>query len=145
MLRSDTAQLAALFVESVFYGVYLVTFGHCLRAIFRSPSGWKQLDEIGFGLLFVALSLFCIGTTNIAFAFYRILDVQEHSHGTAASSFGYLGKPWVNIVKVLAILYNNSPRCLLNFNPAGLHHEFASHRRRRGSGMLNRSCCAEPL
>lgn len=100
MPSSDTAQLASLFVESVFYGVYLVTFGYCLQALFRTPSGWKRPDKIKFVPLFVALSLFCTGTINLVFGFYQILDVQEHR----VSNVGYLGKPWVNIVKVEANL-----------------------------------------
>ncbi|KAF8181064.1 hypothetical protein BJ912DRAFT_980199 [Pholiota molesta] len=99
MLSSDTAQLAALFVESVLYGVYLVTFGYCLQALFRSPSGWKRPDEIKLVPLSVALSLFCAGTINLVFGFYQILDVQEHR----ASNVRYLGKPWLNIVQTSTI------------------------------------------
>ncbi|KAF9484175.1 hypothetical protein BDN70DRAFT_989801 [Pholiota conissans] len=99
MLQSDTAQLVGLFVESIFYGIYLVTFGYCLQALFRKPYGWKHSSEINFASVFVALSLFFVGTINLALAFYRIQDVQQFAFNTTASVAEYVGQPWVNIVK----------------------------------------------
>ncbi|KAF9484174.1 hypothetical protein BDN70DRAFT_181315 [Pholiota conissans] len=99
MLRSDIAQLAGLFVESIFYGIYLVTFGYCLQALFRKQCGWRSLSELNLGSVFVALSLFCIGTINLALAFYRIQDIQKFAFDTSTSIQEYAGKPWVNIVK----------------------------------------------
>jgi hypothetical protein len=132
MLSSDTAQLAALFVESVLYGVYLVTFGYCLQALFRSPSGWKRSDEIKLVPLFVALSLFCAGTINLVFGFYQILDVQEHR----ASNVRYLGKPWLNIVQVEQVSFNSDLQGL-NFTLSDIHYNRRGSHRRWCSGMLN--------
>ncbi|KAF8970693.1 hypothetical protein BDZ97DRAFT_57170 [Flammula alnicola] len=99
-LRSNTAQLAGLFVEAIVYGIYLTTFGHCLYVLLRKSSGWKRPRDISFGFLFVAVSLFSVGTINLSLGLFRIIDMENDE---GAKSSGFSGQGWISIVKLLTM------------------------------------------
>lgn len=103
---SGTAQLVAVFVESIFYGTYLVTFIRALRCIIWTPGGthvrgWTRFKK-RFLMLTMALLLFLSSSTlNLALGLVRILQAfisNQHSGSTAVEQ---LGQDWVNILKVI--------------------------------------------
>ena len=75
----DEAQLLSLFFESVAYGIYLVTFGMCLRALLWStapgqPRRYNWPSIIMAGAMFVCATLdtvFNLRHNLAAFIFYK--------------------------------------------------------------------------
>ncbi|PPQ82130.1 hypothetical protein CVT26_009080, partial [Gymnopilus dilepis] len=74
-LRKDTAQLVALFVEAVCYGIYLDTFVRTLFVLFRTPdSGWKKRSDIRMGHVVVTFTLFIVGSLNVFLGLVRAIQ-----------------------------------------------------------------------
>lgn len=99
-LRKDTAQLVALFVEAICYGVYLDTFVRCLFVLFRTPgSGWKRPSEIRTAHVIVTFTLFIVGTLNVSLGLVRAIQGFIYLEVTPIM----FGKKWVNIFKPLTL------------------------------------------
>ncbi|TFY62722.1 hypothetical protein EVJ58_g3677 [Rhodofomes roseus] len=65
------AQLAALFMQSIAYGIHAVTFAICMYTWFnQSNNSWTSASRIW---LSIAIGLFVIGTCDVAFNFYHNL------------------------------------------------------------------------
>lgn len=93
-LRSDAAQMAGLFVESVLYGIYLVTLGYVLICIFRSESGTMRWPSgIRIGTLVVALILATNSTLNLAWGLTRMMQTYIFKIATK-------GPTWIDLAKV---------------------------------------------
>ncbi|PPQ80972.1 hypothetical protein CVT26_003518 [Gymnopilus dilepis] len=83
-LSTDNATMVGLFVEAVFYGVYLVTFFQTLVCLLHYPAdtGSGQLDEWKIRLprgirlitLIVTLALFVNCSLNLFFGLVRMLQ-----------------------------------------------------------------------
>ncbi|KAI0049447.1 hypothetical protein FA95DRAFT_1604415 [Auriscalpium vulgare] len=69
-LPIEAIMLIALFIESVFYGLYLVTFGISIRVLAFT----KSFCQRRICLLTVVLLLFVVATLNIAFSLRHVLD-----------------------------------------------------------------------
>ncbi|KAF8900446.1 hypothetical protein CPB84DRAFT_1747446 [Gymnopilus junonius] len=92
-LRKDTAQLVALFVEAVCYGIYLDTF-------VRTPeSRWKRRSEIKTAHVIVTFTLFIVGTLNVVLGLVRAIQGFIYLEVTPIM----FGSKWVNIVKPLTL------------------------------------------
>ena len=101
----DEAQIVALFMESVAYGIYLVTLGLCIRALFWGSTGKK--DRYNWPLIVVA-GLMCIfATLDTAFGLRHNLDafIFYKGSGGANAEFEDISY-WVNVMKVRTILAN---------------------------------------
>jgi len=103
-----TAQIAAFFVTSVLYGLYLYTFFQCLYVLVRSRSRWKEYSDIHWGLVVITLVLFANGTFNISLGLLRLIQQFALQMGSVT---------WVNTVKVVqfrasvsANAYHNRPQ-----------------------------------
>jgi hypothetical protein len=57
--------LVALFVQTLFYGLYIASLVHCLRWLIYDDDGWKQRDGINKPLVFIAVLIFAISTANL--------------------------------------------------------------------------------
>ncbi|KAE9383514.1 hypothetical protein BT96DRAFT_1009083 [Gymnopus androsaceus JB14] len=63
------AQIIGLFVETLFYGMHIITFGVCLRCLFWDSSGALLAStQVKRGLLVMSLALFIISTLDMALA-----------------------------------------------------------------------------
>jgi hypothetical protein len=61
------AQIVALFLESVFWGFYIITFVLCLRSLlFKSSWDLKRRSEINWPMLLVALAMCVLGTLDVS-------------------------------------------------------------------------------
>jgi hypothetical protein len=92
--------LAALMVESVFYGIYFVTFCACLRRIFRTEDrNWKSLRDVNLTMTLVALLMF------ISLTLHLFLLLVHNMRNVAPSELGpfIVGMPWSNILRVLFV------------------------------------------
>ena len=67
----NLAQLVALFVESVTWGVQIVTFTQCVWALFEAAKYEGGRRRVNVTLLVWAIALFIWGTLDISFALYR--------------------------------------------------------------------------
>ncbi|KAH9836692.1 uncharacterized protein C8Q71DRAFT_54513 [Rhodofomes roseus] len=92
------AQLTALFMQSIAYGVHVVTFAMCMYAWFwrhrrlRASNGWPWMA--------VAVVLFILGTTDVCFNFYHniVAFVLFTGPGGAESVFEDISN-WVNVMR----------------------------------------------
>ncbi|KAI0060403.1 hypothetical protein BV25DRAFT_1827890 [Artomyces pyxidatus] len=94
----EAAIIIALFMESVFYGLYLVTFGICMRVLLFKKSATARRPT----LIAVALLLFIIATMNIAFSLRHVLDafVWYKGPGGAEAQLYDISNP-VNAMKTV--------------------------------------------
>lgn len=99
------AETYGLFFESVFYGVYLVTCGFCVRTLFTTQTGLKRLRDLNWPMIVVAFLLFGIATVDAVLQFTRNLHTFQIADGPtdAANDFSAISDP-VNVVKVLPFL-----------------------------------------
>ncbi|TCD61071.1 hypothetical protein EIP91_009075 [Steccherinum ochraceum] len=98
----DLAQLIALFVQSVLYGVFLVSFAMCLHALWNSQlpsSGQKRMFVV------VTLLLFVFATSGVAFGLRHVIDafIYYHGSGGAAQELSDISY-WVNVME--GLMYN---------------------------------------
>jgi hypothetical protein len=96
------AQSYGLFLESVLYGIYLVTCGFCLQKLLTSQHGLKQLRELNWPMLVVVFLLFGIATVDAVLQFYRNLHTFQIANGPgdATEDFTNISDP-INVVKVV--------------------------------------------
>ncbi|KAF9467819.1 hypothetical protein BDZ94DRAFT_1247816 [Collybia nuda] len=103
MLPSNLAQLIGLFVECIFYGIYLATFAACIQTmVWSGPElRWRSRFRNHWSMMTVVLLLFACSSLNLALGLLRILQAAKRP--TGISSTEELGQDWVNIVKPLTV------------------------------------------
>jgi hypothetical protein len=104
------AQIVALFLESVFWGFYLVTFVPCLHLLlFKSSWELKRLSEINWPMLLVALGMCVFATLDVAIGLMHNIQafVLYSGVGGALEEFSNISD-WVNVVKVRVFLPESS-------------------------------------
>lgn len=96
------AQLPTLMVESVFYGIYLITFFVCLRRLLWDPrTNWKGLRNINIAMVSLVLLLFFSSSINLALALIRPMQLFVYRSGNDTNNiFDQPGDNWVNRGKV---------------------------------------------
>ncbi|KAJ7326169.1 hypothetical protein DFH08DRAFT_884978 [Mycena albidolilacea] len=96
------AQSYGLFLESIFYGIYLVTCGVCLKTLLLSRLGdrLKPVRELNWAMLIVVFILFGVATVDAILQFYRNLHTFQIANGPgdAAGDFSNISDP-INVVK----------------------------------------------
>jgi NADH:ubiquinone oxidoreductase subunit 5 (subunit L)/multisubunit Na+/H+ antiporter MnhA subunit len=101
------AQLSGNICETLFFGMYLVTFCFCIRTLFLTGSGreerWVRLHEVRWLMTGVSLSLFVICTFDVALgllhnfhAFIESKDAEKELDNIA---------DWINIARVRMPVY----------------------------------------
>ncbi|PBK63168.1 hypothetical protein ARMSODRAFT_963394 [Armillaria solidipes] len=73
-LTEQEASIVALFLESAAWGVFLVTFGLCLRSLLSTKSGLKSWSEINRPMLLVCLTMPIFATLAVALNTIRALE-----------------------------------------------------------------------
>ncbi|THG98149.1 hypothetical protein EW026_g4000 [Hermanssonia centrifuga] len=98
------AQIVALFMESIFYGIYLVTLGHCLKALLckKDKFIFKSRREIKWIMVIVAFLMATFATLDVAFGLRHNLDafIYYTGPGGATAEFGNITY-WVNVMKTV--------------------------------------------
>lgn len=98
-LRSDAAQMAALFVEAVLYGIYLVSLCFVLIYILRDgPGRWRMPSGIRAVTLTVALILGINSTLNIGWGLTRQLRTYIFNPQMKKAT-------WIDLAKVRAAFF----------------------------------------
>jgi hypothetical protein len=102
------AQSYGLFLESIFYGIYLVTCGACIKTLLLSRLGdrLKPVRELNWAMLIVVFILFGVATVDAILQFYRNLHTFQIANGPgdAAGDFSDISDP-INVVKVFILLF----------------------------------------
>lgn len=104
-LPSDLAQIIAVFVECIFYGIHLVTFAASLRsiALSRPDLPWTSRFKLKQSMTIAVLLLFIFSTINLALGLLRILAFLRQDV-LRSGSIQRLGQSWANILKVFSSL-----------------------------------------
>ncbi|KAJ7931732.1 hypothetical protein B0H13DRAFT_2524736 [Mycena leptocephala] len=98
----DSAQIVGLFMETLLYGVYLVTLGQCLHALLWSPAEhrFRAKNKIHWPMLVAAILMFTFATLDVAFGLRHNLDAFVYYTGPGGAkeeleNISY----WVNVMK----------------------------------------------
>ncbi|KAK0219735.1 hypothetical protein EDD85DRAFT_960916 [Armillaria nabsnona] len=73
-LTDQEASIIALFVESAFWGIFMVTFGLCLRALLWSNMGFKPYSQIDRPMVAVCIAMPIFATVNLALNVLRAVE-----------------------------------------------------------------------
>lgn len=94
------AQIVGLFMESVFYGIYLVTFFSTMRVLLWKDGAVKPFKIINKPMVVAALFMLLFGTMDVGFGLRHNLDAFVYSVGkqTPAAQFAHISY-WVNVMK----------------------------------------------
>jgi len=119
--RIDEAQLVSLWMEAISYGIYLVTLGLCIRALFWGSTGKKEYYN--WPLIIVAFLMCFFLTFDVSISLKHILDAFIFFQGPGGPD-GFFGEisEWVNVMKsvdteVMALIGDGMMiyRCLVVF------------------------------
>jgi hypothetical protein len=93
------AQLVALFMEAVTYGMYTVTLAICVRALFWDRQGLKH--NINWPMVAVTVLMAAFSTLDVALGLKHNLEafIFYAGPGGAAAEFDDISY-WVNVMKV---------------------------------------------
>ncbi|KAM5545449.1 hypothetical protein V8D89_000487 [Ganoderma adspersum] len=102
----DVAQIVALFLESLFYGLYLVSFGMCMYTMLTSSQPRRGQRSM---FLVVALLLFVFATLDVALLLRHVLDafIWYQGPGGALAEFSDISY-WVNVMKTVTYVAQTS-------------------------------------
>jgi hypothetical protein len=122
----DEAQIVALFMEAVAYGIYLVTLGLCVKALFWGSTGQK--DRYNWPLVAVAGLMCVFATSDLAFRLLHNLDAFIFYKGPGGPDVEFEDiSYWVNVMKVGVFLL--SVNAVINgLSPDSRHTNDDSHR-----------------
>lgn len=81
----NLAQLVAFFMESVTWGIQIVTFTQCVWALFEAGKNEGGRRRVNMTLLTWAVALFVWGTLDISFAAYRNITAFVYYTGPGGS------------------------------------------------------------
>jgi len=92
------AQLVALFMQSVAYGIHMVTFAICMYTWFRySRSSQTSASRIW---LSVAIAFFVIGTCDVSFNLYHnLMAFVLPTASSGANAVFNVASNWVNVMR----------------------------------------------
>jgi len=90
--RLSTSNFVALFLESILYGIYIITCWTCAVALTRVNGRWKTMREIQWPFLLTGILLLLNTTSNLCLQFYRCLELLVYR--------GPVYSGWMTTVKV---------------------------------------------
>ncbi|KAF8900845.1 hypothetical protein CPB84DRAFT_1778517 [Gymnopilus junonius] len=96
----DAAQMVGLFMESVFYGVSLVSFFNCLRVLLLSEGRFKPLHQINKTVIFAASLMFIFATLDVTFHLRHNLEAFVYFNGDPEAEFDKVSN-WINVMPLV--------------------------------------------
>ncbi|RPD71695.1 hypothetical protein L226DRAFT_573648 [Lentinus tigrinus ALCF2SS1-7] len=99
----DTAELVALYMQAIFYGMGVVTVSYGLRVLMWNREGhFKGKDSVNWIMVGATLAMFTIATMEIAFGFQHDLDafINYKGPGGPIAEFSKISN-WVNVMKTV--------------------------------------------
>ncbi|TFK21684.1 hypothetical protein FA15DRAFT_672304 [Coprinopsis marcescibilis] len=97
----DAAQIVGMFMESVFFGVYLVTFVRCVKVLFWRDGAFKPWHRMHHKMIVAAFLMCIFASLDVAFHLRHILEVfvgvqDSKSVIDAFNDTSY----WINVMKM---------------------------------------------
>jgi len=86
-------------MESVTYGIYLVTFVACLRVLLFSNGRLKSIRTLNYPMVVAALLMFVFGSLDVAFGLRHNIDAFV-SIGDPDKVFADISN-WINVMKMV--------------------------------------------
>jgi hypothetical protein len=108
-LGISEAQLLGVFLASVFWGMFLITFVQCMRYLLWDSKGYlKSASTINWVILTVALLLASISTFDVALGLMHSIEafILYTGPGGSTARFTEL-TDWVNILKTCTNAFGN--------------------------------------
>ncbi len=101
-LGISEAQILGLFLASVFWGIFLVTFFQCMRHLVWDAKGdLRPAKTINWPMFCVAMLLAFFSTFDVALGLMHAIEAFIEYHGPGGSDARFTGlTDWVNIMKV---------------------------------------------
>ncbi|RDB21603.1 hypothetical protein Hypma_011202 [Hypsizygus marmoreus] len=97
----DSAQIVGLFMASVFYGMFLVTFIGCLRVLLLSEGHrLKPLNSINYKMLIPAILMFIFGSLDVAFGLQHNIEAFIYFQGDPIDEFNN-NSNWLVVMKMV--------------------------------------------
>lgn len=96
----DAAQVVGLFMESVFYGIFLVSFFSCMRVLLWSEGWFKPFHIINKKMFLAALTMFIFASLDVAFGLRHNLDAFIAFEGDPIDEFTKTSN-WLNVMKMV--------------------------------------------
>ena len=95
------AQLAALFMQSVTFGIHAVTFAACMYTWFCRSKGTASGGQGAARWMVIAVAFFIIGACDVSFNFYHNLlaFVEYKGPGGANEEFSDASN-WISVIRV---------------------------------------------
>ncbi|OSX68021.1 hypothetical protein POSPLADRAFT_1043180 [Postia placenta MAD-698-R-SB12] len=93
---TSEAQLVALFMQSVTYGIHVVIFAICMWKLVEKLKGKR--GSVNWPWAFVAIALFVNGTVDVSFNLYHNLLAFTLRDGTV-EGFGELAS-WISVIRM---------------------------------------------
>jgi len=90
--------LVSLFLQSILYGIYLITCGGCAAALSRVNGRWRSRKELQWPFLLAGLFLLLNMTRYLCIQFYSCLEPLIHRGSDGPSTPGAFSSS--NIIKV---------------------------------------------
>jgi hypothetical protein len=78
-LDSTVELPVALMVESILYGIFLITFFACLQRLLWNKDTWKSVCDINFRLLSVVILLFTFSSLNQALELFGVIQTFAYA------------------------------------------------------------------
>lgn len=101
-LSIGDAQLPALLVESIFYGIHIVTFFTCIRGLlYDSKSNRKPMRYVSVPMIFVVSLIFASSTLYLASGFIGNMEFFIYTRGSYGNTeLNQLRCDWLMFLKV---------------------------------------------
>lgn len=96
----DAAQVVGLFMESVFYGIFLVSFFGCMRALLWSEGWFKPIQMINKKMFIAAMTMFIFASLDVAFGLRHNLVAFIQFQGDPIVEFTKTSN-WLNVMKMV--------------------------------------------
>jgi membrane associated rhomboid family serine protease len=99
-------QLYALLLESIFWGVHIISLCFCLKVLLRTRSQWRRRPEISKVMLAVVLLMACIGTLDTFLTFAQNLKALVYYDGPGGPDAVYNDTSgWMHLLGVCTSLF----------------------------------------
>ncbi|KAJ3753680.1 hypothetical protein EV360DRAFT_87554 [Lentinula raphanica] len=106
-LGISEAQLLGLFLASVFWGMFLITFVQCVRCLLWDSKGvFKPVSTINWPMVVVAVLLAILSTFDVALGLMHNIEAFIFYTGPGGSAARFTGlTDWVNILKTCNVVF----------------------------------------
>ncbi|KAJ7903229.1 hypothetical protein B0H13DRAFT_2274836 [Mycena leptocephala] len=102
---STEVQLYALLLESIFWGLHIVSLCFCLSVLLRTRNQWRRRPEISKVMLAVVLLMACIGTFDTFLTFAQSLKALVYYDGPEGPDAVYNDTSgWMHLLGVVDVI-----------------------------------------